>query len=97
MLYDLTTLQKEANAKHGFTAEQTLEIAQKLYEKKLITYPRTGSRYIPEDVFAEIPKLLALHRHTARMERQGAGKSHPDTPQRRRRQGDTPPCPTRHG
>ena len=56
----LTTLQKEANAKHGFTAEQTLEIAQKLYEKKLITYPRTGSRYIPEDVFAEIPKLLAF-------------------------------------
>ena len=43
LLYDLTTLQKEANAKHGFTAEQTLEIAQKLYEKKLITYPRTGS------------------------------------------------------
>ena len=58
LLYDLTTLQKEANAKHGFTAEQTLEIAQKLYEKKLITYPRTGSRYIPEDVFVEIPKLL---------------------------------------
>ena len=55
LLYDLTTLQKEANAKHGFTAEQTLEIAQ-----KLITYPRTGSRYIPEDVFAEIPKLLAF-------------------------------------
>ena len=60
LLYDLTTLQKEANAKHGFTAEQTLETAQKLYEKKLITYPRTGSRYIPEDVFAEIPKLLAF-------------------------------------
>ena len=60
LLYDLTTLQKEANAKHGFTAEQTLEIAQKLYEKKLITYPRTGSRYIPEDVFAEIPKLFAF-------------------------------------
>ena len=60
LLYDLTTLQKEANAKHGFTAEQTLEIAQKLYEKKLITYPRTGSRYIPEDVFSEVPKLLAF-------------------------------------
>ena len=60
LLYDLTTLQKEANAKHGFTAEHTLEIAQKLYEKKLVTYPRTGSRYIPEDVFAEIPKLLAF-------------------------------------
>ena len=60
LLFDLTTLQKEANAKHGFTAEQTLGIAQNLYEKKLITYPRTGSRYIPEDVFSEIPKLLAF-------------------------------------
>ena len=57
-MYDLTTLQKEANAKHGFTAEKTLSIAQKLYEAKLITYPRTGSRYIPEDVFTEIPALL---------------------------------------
>ena len=60
LLYDLTTLQKEANIKHGFTAEQTLGIAQKLYEKKLVTYPRTGSRYIPEDVFTEIPQLLAF-------------------------------------
>lgn len=60
LLYDLTTLQKEANTRHGFTVEQTLEIAQKLYEKKLVTYPRTGSRYIPDDVFAEIPKLLAF-------------------------------------
>ena len=58
LLYDLTTLQKEANTKHGFSAEQTLSIAQKLYEAKLITYPRTGSRYISEDVFAEIPALL---------------------------------------
>ena len=58
LLYDLTALQKEANAKHGFTADQTLQIAQKLYESKIITYPRTGSRYIPEDVFAEIPSLL---------------------------------------
>ncbi|MBQ8968811.1 MAG: topoisomerase C-terminal repeat-containing protein [Bacteroidaceae bacterium] len=58
LLYDLTSLQKEANAKHGFTADQTLQIAQKLYESKIITYPRTGSSYIPEDVFAEIPSLL---------------------------------------
>ncbi len=60
LLYDLTTLQKEANSKHGFTAEQTLAIVQKLYEKKLVTYPRTGSRYIPEDVFVDIPKLLEV-------------------------------------
>jgi len=58
LLYDLTTLQKEANTKQGFSADKTLSIAQKLYEAKLITYPRTGSRYIPEDVFAEIPALL---------------------------------------
>jgi DNA topoisomerase-3 len=58
LLYDLTTLQKEANTKHGFSAEQTLSIAQKLYEAKLITYPRTGSRHISEDVFAEVPALL---------------------------------------
>lgn len=58
LLYDLTALQKEANAKHGFSAEKTLSLAQKLYEAKLITYPRTGSRYIPEDVFTEIPALL---------------------------------------
>ena len=58
LLYDLTTLQKEANTKHGFTAEQTLDLVQKLYEAKLVTYPRTSSRYIPEDVFAEVPMLF---------------------------------------
>ena len=58
LLYDLTALQKDANVKYGFTAEQTLTIAQKLYEAKAITYPRTSSRYIPDDVYDEIPKLL---------------------------------------
>lgn len=58
LLYDLTMLQKEANSRYGLTAEQTLAIAQKLYEAKLITYPRTSSRYIPDDVFETIPKLL---------------------------------------
>ena len=58
LLYDLTTLQKEANTKHGFTAEQTLELVQKLYEAKLVTYPRTSSRHIPEDVFEEVPLLF---------------------------------------
>ena len=66
LLYDLTTLQKEANTKHGFTAEQTLELVQKLYEAKLVTYPRTSSRHIPEDVFAEVPLLLErLASHSA--------------------------------
>ena len=59
LLYDLTTLQKEANTRYGFSADKTLGIAQTLYEKKHITYPRTGSRYIPEDVAAEIRPLLA--------------------------------------
>lgn len=58
LLYDLTTLQKEANIKHGFSADKTLSIAQKLYESKVITYPRTGSRYISADVFDEIPQLI---------------------------------------
>ena len=58
LLYDLTALQKDANRRHGFSADKTLSIAQSLYEKKITTYPRTGSRYISEDVFEEIPVLL---------------------------------------
>lgn len=59
LLYDLTTMQKEANSRHGFSADKTLSIAQSLYEAKFISYPRTGSRYISEDVFADIPTLIA--------------------------------------
>ena len=58
LLYDLTALQKEANRRHGFSADKTLSIAQSLYEKKITTYPRTGSRYISEDVFEEVSVLL---------------------------------------
>lgn len=58
LLYDLTTLQKEANKRHGFSADKTLSIAQSLYEKKITTYPRTGSRFISEDILEEIPALL---------------------------------------
>ena len=58
LLYDLTALQKEANRRHGFSADKTLSIAQSLYEKKITTYPRTGSRYISEDVFEEVPALF---------------------------------------
>lgn len=58
LLYDLTTLQKDCNIHYDLTADKTLSIAQALYEKKLISYPRTGSRYIPEDVMAYIPSLL---------------------------------------
>ena len=58
LLYDLTALQKDANRRHGFSADKTLSIAQSLYEKKITTYPRTGSRHISEDVFEEVPALL---------------------------------------
>jgi len=58
LLYDLTALQKDANKRHGFSADKTLSIAQSLYEKKITTYPRTGSRYISEDVFEEVSALL---------------------------------------
>lgn len=56
--YDLTTLQREANKVFGYSARKTLDIAQKLYEKKLITYPRTDSRYLTEDMKSKIQKLL---------------------------------------
>ena len=58
LLYDLTALQKDANRRHSFSADKTLSIAQSLYEKKITTYPRTGSRYISEDIFEEVPALL---------------------------------------
>lgn len=58
LLYDLTTLQKDCNVHYNLSAEKTLETAQSLYEAKLISYPRTGSRYIPDDVLAGIPALL---------------------------------------
>ncbi|MCC8408186.1 DNA topoisomerase III [Mucilaginibacter sp. UR6-1] len=59
LLHDLSSLQQEANKCKGFTADQTLSILQNLYEGKLVTYPRTGSRYIGDDVFAGVPDLIA--------------------------------------
>ena len=58
LLFSLTDLQKAANSKHGYSADKTLNIAQSLYEKQLISYPRTGSSYIPDDVYETIPGLL---------------------------------------
>ena len=58
-LYDLTTLQRDANRLLGFTAQQTLTYAQSLYEKKLITYPRTDSRFLTEDMAASLPGLVS--------------------------------------
>ena len=57
-LYDLTTLQRDANRLLGFSAQQTLDYAQALYEKKLVTYPRTDSRYLTEDMAAGLPGLV---------------------------------------
>ena len=58
LLHDLSSLQQEANKRKGFTADQTLSLLQGLYESKLVTYPRTGSRYIGDDVFAGVPNLI---------------------------------------
>ena len=57
-LYDLTTLQRDANRLLGYSAQQTLDYTQSLYEKKLITYPRTDSRYLTEDMAAGLPGLV---------------------------------------
>lgn len=58
LLHDLASLQKLANSRYGLTAKKTLDAAQALYEKQLLSYPRTGSRYISEDVFQEVPSIL---------------------------------------
>ena len=57
-LYDLTTLQRDANRLLGYSAQQTLDYTQSLYEKKLVTYPRTDSRYLTEDMAAGLPGLV---------------------------------------
>lgn len=64
LLFDLTELQKEANRKLGLSADEVLQTAQSLYEKKFITYPRTGSKYIPEDLWPEIPELIRILHQT---------------------------------
>ena len=58
-LYDLTTLQREANRLFGFTAKQTLDYAQQLYEKKLLTYPRTDSQYLTDDMLPTAENLVS--------------------------------------
>ena len=59
LLHDLSSLQQEGNKKNGFTADQTLNLLQNLYESKLVSYPRTGSRYIGDDVFSTVPQLIS--------------------------------------
>ncbi len=64
ILYNLTDLQKEANKRYGFTAEETLNTAQKLYENRLCTYPRTDSRHLTEAMAATLPARLNALRRT---------------------------------
>jgi len=78
LLYDLTTLQREANQRHGFPARMTLQIAQALYERhKALTYPRTDSRYLPEDHVATAKRVMtsfqdaSLARHAEKALQQG--------------------------
>lgn len=59
LLYDLTSLQRDANRILGFTAQQTLDYTQALYEKKLVTYPRTDSRYLTDDMKPMLPTLIS--------------------------------------
>ena len=63
-LYDLTSLQREANRVLGYTAQQTLDYTQNLYEKKLVTYPRTDSRYLTDDMAHNLPDLVTMAFHT---------------------------------
>ena len=58
LLYDLTSLQKDANSRLNMSAKETLDVLQRLYEKKFVTYPRTGSRYISDDLFDIIPERI---------------------------------------
>ena len=67
LLYDLTTLQREANSRFGLSARRTLQLAQALYEKhKVLTYPRTDSRYLPEDMLSQVRKLMGNFKDPAR-------------------------------
>ena len=59
-LYDLTTLQREANRYYGFTAQQALDLVQSLYEKKLLTYPRTDSQFITEDMESTARQVIGI-------------------------------------
>ena len=59
-LYDLTSLQRDANRLFGYTAQQTLDVLQSLYEKKMVTYPRTDSRYITSDMQAPVAEILVI-------------------------------------
>lgn len=65
-LYDLTSLQVDANKKFGFSADETLKYVQELYEKKLVTYPRVDTMYLSEDIYPKVPNILRGLKHYTR-------------------------------
>ncbi len=96
LLYDLTALQRHANTLYGFSARRTLGAAQKLYEdKKLLTYPRTSSRYLSSDLVEDIRPTAALVGAEPRVRTRRRVRRQPPRsaarPRRQRRQGDGPP------
>ena len=68
LLFDLTTLQRTANKELGYTAQQTLDYLQSLYEKKLCTYPRTDSKFLTNDMVANIPELVGISAKICKLE-----------------------------
>lgn len=73
-LYDLTTLQREANRYYGYTAQKTLELTQSLYEKKLVTYPRTDSQFLTEDMGPAAERIAVLVRNLFQVNSPDAGE-----------------------
>ncbi len=73
-LFDLTSLQVECNKKFSFSAEQTLNYVQKLYEKKLVTYPRVDTTFLPDDIYPKIPGILKGLKYYSRLTEPLLGK-----------------------
>ena len=94
-LYDLTTLQRDANRLLGFTAQQTLDYLQNLYEKKLCTYPRTDSRYLTSDMAEGLPVLVNLVANAMPF-RKGIAISCDAAGGHPRQESDRPPCGDPH-
>ena len=57
-MYDLTSLQVHCNNKYGFSADRTLKLVQKLYERKVVSYPRVDTTYLPDDVYPQVPGII---------------------------------------
>ena len=73
-LFDLTSLQVDANNKHSFSADQTLKLIQSLYEKKLVTYPRVDTTFLSEDIYPKVPKIMQGLKHFSKLTEPLIGK-----------------------